>query len=282
MSSGLRNEDYVAFLDESGEDGLQVVAGVLIPARWLRSAERRWRDFIQDHLGSRSGRTEVKSRDLLMGSGISLHAQNRILAGGGSALSARAAGRQFFRDALEHIASINQVRILTVGLPTKHAVEVYRLWFWMAYGALIERPRAPRPRLPMTVIDGEDAKFRSAQDLVAYRFYRAFAGKQPYVARGPQWFVGGSVHQDSAMHPFVQMADLVAGAARHAMTGRQPYASWYRTHLEAHARSMGRDIDLSRHALARLRALSPNDACQSNWPDARLTPQADAERLARV
>lgn len=81
---GLRNEDYVAFLDESGETGLQIVAGVMIPARWLRSAERRWHDFIRDRLGSSSGRTEVKSRELVKGQGVSIHAQNRILASGGA------------------------------------------------------------------------------------------------------------------------------------------------------------------------------------------------------
>lgn len=41
MAARLRNEDYIAFLDESEQDKLQVVAGVLIPARWLRPAERR-------------------------------------------------------------------------------------------------------------------------------------------------------------------------------------------------------------------------------------------------
>ncbi|HZJ10064.1 MAG TPA: hypothetical protein VFD39_10240, partial [Trueperaceae bacterium] len=81
------------------------------------------------------------------------------------------------------------------------------------YASLIERPRAPRPRLPLVVIDGEDAAFRSAQDLIAYRFYRAFPRRRSYMTRGEEWFVGGSAHQDSTLHPFVQMADLVAGAA---------------------------------------------------------------------
>jgi len=120
--AGLRNEDYVGFLDESGEDNLQVVAGVLIPARWLRSAERRWRDFIRDHLGSRSGRTEIKGRELVKGEGVSLHAQNRILASGGAPLTARAAGRLFYRDALEHVAGISELRVLSVGLQTKGRV----------------------------------------------------------------------------------------------------------------------------------------------------------------
>jgi hypothetical protein len=95
MASGLRNEDYVAFLDESGEEGLQVVAGVFIPARWLRSAERRWHDFIRDHLGSSSGRSEVKGRELVKGQGVALHAQKRLLYRGWPPLTAKAAGQQF-------------------------------------------------------------------------------------------------------------------------------------------------------------------------------------------
>ena len=270
MTSGLRNEDYVAFLDESGEQGLEVVAGVLIPARWLRAAERRWHDFIRDSLGSKSGRTEVKGRDLMAGKGVSIHAQNRILASGGAPLSVKAAGRQFYRDALEHIARTKEVRVLTVGLPTKHPVDVYRLWFWMMYASLIERPRAPRPRLPLTIIDGEDAAFRNAQDLIAHRFYRAFPRRQAYIARGLEWFIGGSAHQDSSLHPFVQMADLVAGAGRHAMAGHVPQAAWYETHLRRAA--TGRDVDFSAHALAQLKALSPTDACGSGWAAAVLVP----------
>ena len=267
----LRNEDYIAFLDESGEcnPDLQVVAGVLIPARWLRSAERRWQDFIRDHLGSRSGRREVKGRDLLKGSGASFHAQNRILAGGGAQVSARAAGRQFYRDALEHIARTREVRILAVGLRTKYPIHVYRLWFWMVCALLVERPRAPRPRLPLVIIDGEDAAFRRAQDLVAYRFYRRFRKVQPYVAKGDEWFVGGSVHQDSALHPFVQSADLVAGATRYALAGRAPHGTWYATHLRD---GSARDIDTSSHALERLKLLAPDDRCRSGWADALVVP----------
>jgi hypothetical protein len=269
MVPGLRNEDYVAFLDESGEDSLQVVAGVLIPARWLRPAERRWRDFIRDHLGSRSGRTETKSRELLKGSGVSIHAQNRILASGGAPLSAQAAGRLFYRDALEHIARTTEVRFLTVGLDTKHPVDTYRLWFWMMYAALVQRPRAPRPRLPLTVIDGEDAAFRHAQDLIAYRFYRTFPVRQPYMTRGQEWFVGGSVHQDSALHPFIQMADLVAGAGRHAIRARAPQGDWYKTHLIG-GTHRGREVDISTHALSLLKTADPHDRCGSGWAAAQI------------
>lgn len=269
--SRLRNEDYVAFLDESGESGLQVVSGVLIPARWLRSAERRWRDFVRDGLGSASGRLEVKGRELVKGQGASLHAQNALLERGWAPLSARAAGRRFYRDALEHIATIEEVRILTVGLPTEYPLETYRLWFWVMYALLVERPRAPRPRLPLTVIDGEDMSFRMAQDLVAHRFYRAFPHCQPYVARGKGWFVGGSVLQSSRLHPFIQMADLVAGAARHAMAGRRPYGTWYGTHLVDHASHQRRkSIDVSGHALSQLKKRSRRDACGSGWKDAHV------------
>lgn len=267
--SKLRNEDYVAFLDESGESELQVVSGVLVPARWLRSAERRWRDFVRDGLGSPSGRVEVKGRELIRGQGASIHAQRALLEKGWSPLSARAAGRRFYRDALEHIATIEEVRVLTVGLPTKHPVDVYRLWFWMMYALLVERSHGPRPRLPMTVIDGEDMSFRAAQDLVAHRFYRAFPHCQPYVARGTGWFIGGSALQSSHLHPFVQMADLVAGAARHAMAKRKPYDTWYETHCVDHARNKRKKgIEVSGHALSQLKARSRNDACGSGWKEA--------------
>lgn len=272
MANGLRNEDYVAFLDESGEDDLQVVAGVFIPARWLRSAERRWRDFVRDHLGSPSGRREVKGRDLVKGRGEAIHAQARLLRGGAPPLTAEAAGRRFYCDALQHIASIAEVRVLVVGLKTRRPVHVYRLWFWMAYSLLVEQPKAPRPRLPLTVIDGEDANLRAAHDLIAYRFYRCFPKCQPYVGRGTSWFVGGSVHQDSQLHPFVQMADLLAGAGRHAIANRAPYDIWFQTHLRDHAQTLGhgRPIDVSAHALAQLRRLSPKDGCGSGWSGALL------------
>lgn len=165
------------------------------------------------------------------------------------------------------------MRILTVALPTRRPVEVYRLWFWMMYALLVERPRAPRPRLPLTVIDGEDASFRTAQDLVAHRFYRSFPHCQPYVARGAEWFVGGSVHQDSALHPFIQMADLVAGAARHAIVGRAPQGNWYAPHLRDHQFDFQpRDIDVSRHGLNLIKAMAPLDACGSGWQSAILVP----------
>lgn len=271
MPGTLGNEDYVAFLDESGEPGLQVVAGVLVPARWVRSAERRWRDFIRDWLGSRSGRVEVKSRELIGGTGVSLHAQ-QVLVSRGEQISARYAGRRFYRAALEHIASINEVRVLAVGLPTDYPLEVYRLWFWLMYAALVERPKAPRPRLPLVVIDGEDARFRDAQDLVAYRFYRQFPHCQPYVGKGNLWFVGGSAHQDSRLHPFIQMADLVAASARHSIAGRTAYQDWFSEHLVEHAANLshGRDIDISRHARAQLSRRSRTDACGSRWREALL------------
>jgi hypothetical protein len=272
VAPGLRNEDYVAFLDESGEEGLIVVAGVLIPARWLRAAERRWRDFVRDHAGSRSGRTEIKSRELLKGRGIAFHVQATMLANGYPPISAQGAGRQFYKDALEHIARTREVRVLAVGLDTPYASEVYRLWFWLAFAALIERPTFPRPRLPLVVIDGEDAAFREAHDLVAYRFYRAFAGRRYYIAHPKAWFIGGSVHQDSSRLPFVQSADLVAAAARHAIKKRKPVGSWYDTHLRQCALKGGREIDLSAHALKRLRRLDPKDKHGSGHFAAEVPP----------
>lgn len=269
---GLRPEDYVAFLDESGESGLQVVSGVLVPARWLRSAERRWMDFIGNSLGSRSGRVEIKGRELLKGNGVALHAQSRLAEDGRSGISAIGAGRHLYRAALEHVATVHEIRVLTVGLPTDRAVDVYRLWFWMMYVLLVEQSRSPRPRLPMVVIDGEDWSFRGAHDLVAHRFYKRFPRCQPYVTRGKPWFVGGSVLQDSRLHPFVQAADLVAGAGRHAIKKRTRYEDWYKRNLLQPARERNHAIDVSARALSQLKRRSRHDGCESRWPEALIVP----------
>lgn len=227
-------------------------------------------DFVSNSVGSRSGRTEIKGREIVKGHGVALHAQKRQREDGIAGISARAAGRRLYRDALEHIGGINQLRIMTVGLPTDHPIEVYRLWYWMMYALLVERPRPPRPRLPVAVIDGQDMAFRGAHDLIAHRFYRHFPRCQPYVRRGRPWFVGGSVLQDSRLHPFIQVADLVAGAGRHAIAKRQPQGGWYKRHLLGRASAIGRDIDVSARALSQLKRRSRNDACGSQWPDALL------------
>lgn len=258
-----------------GEPNLQVVSGVLIPARWLRGAERRWRDFVRHQLGSQSGKTEVHAQDLLNGQGsASYYASQTSVARTGQARSAKAAGRLLYRDALEHIAGIAEVRILTVGLDTKYPREAYRLWFWLMYAALITKPRGPRPRLPLVVIDGQDDSFREAQDLVAHRFYSSFWGRQPYIQSGNSWFVGGSLQHRSEFLPFIQMADVVANAGRHAIANRKPYASWYDTHLRNHAKTLGhgRNIDISAHALAELTRRSPTDKCGSGYAHAKLVP----------
>ncbi len=182
------------------------------------------------------------------------------------------AGRQFYRRALEHIAGITEVRLLTVGLKTKYPEEAYRLWFWLAYSALITRSQAPRPFLPITVIDGEDQAFREAHGLIAYRFFKSFKDRQPYLHGGRGWFVGGSTFHESVSLPFVQMADLVAGAGRHALARRKPYRDWYDKHLRQLALSRGREIDVSAHALAELKRRSPTDKCGSDWGKALIIP----------
>ncbi len=260
--SGLRDEDYIAFLEESGKQSSQgspalwVVSGLFLPARLVRGAERRWRDFIKDHLGSRSGRREVKSKDLLAGRKGALQAQSTLRAKGFPPMSAAPAGHYFYGEALEHIASITELRVLTVGLHVKANVDAYRLWFWLANALLVEKPAAPRPRLALTVLDGRDTSLRTAQDIVAYRFYRAFPRCQPYVGAGKRWFVGGSTLNDGALHPVVQMADLVAGAARLAILGDGPEALWYRQKLIQPAQRMGRRIDVSSHARSQIRERS--------------------------
>jgi hypothetical protein len=134
-------------------------------------------------------------------------------------------------------------------------------------------PSQPRePRLPLVVIDGQDDSFREAQDLIAHRFYSSFWGRQPYITRGRAWFVGGSVHQRSEFLPFIQMADVVANAARHAIANRRPYRDWFDAHLRRHAQNRGRDIDISRDALSELRRRSPTDRCGSGWAQALIVP----------
>jgi hypothetical protein len=156
------------------------------------------------------------------------------------------------------------------GFPTTKATEAYYPWFWMCNALLVERSQEPRPKLSLTVIDGRDTKLREAQDLTAWRFYKAFPRCQAYVASGTEWFVGGSVLQDSVHSPFIQMADLVAGAARLAVLERAPEKDWYKDHLVRYARSKGRKIDVSHHARAELRRRSREDACRSGWKDAIL------------
>lgn len=266
---GLRNEDYVAFLDESGDEvsGVITVAGIFIPARWLRAAENRWRTFIRHELGRKSGRREVKSRELVSGSGASLDAQRAYIAHHGQPISANAAGRHFYKQALEHIAMIAECRVLAVGIRTAHAEDVYRLWFWLAYIAHVQRGQTPRPRLALSVIDGEDLSFRHAQDLILYRFYKRFRGIQTYVQSGNAWFVGGSVHQDSKVLPFTQMSDLLAGAARRAIVGGK-YSTWYDIHLKQLAEGRGREVEMSDYALSLLSAADPADTSRCGYANA--------------
>lgn len=156
---------------------------------------------------------------------------------------------------------------------TKAAIDAYRLWFWMSNVLLVEKARAPRPRIALTVLDGRDTSIRTAQDIGAYRFYRAFPRCQPYVGGGKRWFVGGSTLQDSSIHPLIQMADLVAGAGRMAIAQSGPGQMWYRENLIECARQrMRRTIDVSPHAVSQLRRRSRTDTCGSRWPEALLVP----------
>jgi hypothetical protein len=182
------------------------------------------------------------------------------------------AGRQFHRLALEHIAGITELRVLAVGVKTNYPEDAYRLWYWLAYSAFITRSQAPRPFLPITVIDGEDQAFRGAHSLIAYRFYRSFKDRQPYLHGGRGWFVGGSLLHESAGQPFIQMADLIAGAARHAIADRKGFRRYYVRNLRDVALDRGREIDISPHALAELKRRSPTDKCGSGWANALIIP----------
>jgi len=79
------------------------------------------------------------------------------------------------------------------------------------------------------------------------------------------------VLQSSRLHPFIQMADLVAGAARHAMAGRKPYGAWYEKHLVDHANHQRKKaIEVSGHAFSQLKKRSRTDACGSGWKGAQV------------
>lgn len=55
--------------------------------------------------------------------------------------------------------------------------------------------------------------------------------------------------QDSVLSPFIQMADLVAVAARLAIAQKTPEQAWYTDHLLHPADPMGRTIDVSKRPL---------------------------------
>lgn len=266
----LRAEDYVAFVDESTRPDplhpLTVVSGILIPARWLRPAERRWEAFIRNEVGRPSGIAEFHAHDLLAGKGLARDIAKQQLASRGLHKSAKGAAHDFYKQALEHIALIAEARVLVVGSRTVFAEETYRLWYWLLYASLVQRANHPRPRMAMIVIDGQDRGFRRAQDLIAYRFYRQFPLIQPYVGAGNEWFIGGSALQESHLHPFIQMTDLICGVARRSLEANPKFTSWYPDHLREYAIARGRDVDCSNAALACLQALDPAGA--TGWNDA--------------
>lgn len=260
MHGQLRNEDYVAFLDESGNDDLKIVAGVLIPARWMRSTESRWDHFVRDR--GLQGQGELKAWKLVSGRGLARILGERVPRPAG--LSKRdhyaACGRQAYVDVLRLIGSLTEVRVAVVGVPSAQALDAYRLWYWMACAGLTTRPRSPRPRLPVIVIDGQDQGIRRAHRGVTGDFYWRCRGRQPYVAGGRPWFMGGAVLQDSVALPFMQMADLVAYAAFQAIdkaASRAFMHSWYEEHLLGAAAAKRRPIDVSRHFLEELLQLDP-------------------------
>lgn len=88
----------------------------------------------------------------------------------------------------------------------------------------------------------------------------------------PARILRSAERRDSVLSPFVQMADLVAGAARLSVLDSPFAKGWYREELVEHAARMGRAIDVSRHARSQLRERSRQDACGSGWKDSLLVP----------
>ena len=126
---------------------------------------------------------------------------------------------------------------------------------------LTTRPRLPRPRVAMIVIDGEDQGIRRVLRGVVGDFYWRCHRRQPYITGGRSWFIGGATLHDSATLPFIQMADLVAHAGYQAISRKPERAfmhDWYAQHLLGPARAKGREIDVSETLLDELLAIDPN------------------------
>ena len=260
VTGRLRNEDYVAFVDESGDDKLTVISGVMLPARWVRATEARWEAFLRSH--GIYGRGELKAWKLTTGRGVAQDMAHRLQRPSGDSMSthAKRCGQEAYIDALRLIGTFTELRVATVGVPTGRPIDAYRVWNWMLCAGLTTRPRSPRPRVPVIVIDGQDQGIRRALRGVVGDFYWRCNRRQPYVSAGKAWFIGGATLHDSATLPFIQMADLVAHAAYQAIKRKPERAfmhHWYGEHLLGTARARGREIDVSESMLQELSAINP-------------------------
>jgi hypothetical protein len=251
-------EDYVAFLDESGDEDITVVSGLFVPTRWMRSAAT----FLDD-IRATEGFTqpeEMKAAELATGRGFAWErAQSLVRPPGVSFRNhAKQTGCDIYKRVLRQVSRINGLRVLTVGLPTNVPNEVYRLWFWTLCAGLTSFPRGRRrPQVSMLVIDGQDQGLLRIHRGVVKDFYTSCRGRQPYISAGRAWFIGGAVLHESHSLPFIQATDLNAHAAFQALRANPDRAymhQWYENEFRAPARRRRRLIDVSDFCLAELRA----------------------------
>lgn len=250
-------EDYVAFLDESGDDDLQVVSGIFVPARWMRSAHT----FLDDVRATEGLRhpEELKAAELATGRGFAWEQAKKLHRPAGLSKwnHAKQTGQDIYTRVLGHVARINGLRVLTLGLRTHYPTEAYRLWFWAACAGLTSFPRhRRRPRVSMLVIDGQDQGLLRVQRGVVKDFYASCRGRQSYLRAGRAWFMGGAVLHESHSLPFIQITDLVAHAAFQAIVANPDRIfmhGWYENEFRAVARQRNRVIDISDVCLAELR-----------------------------
>lgn len=256
-------EDYVVFLDESGDDDLQVVAGIFVPARWMRSAHT----FLDDVRATEGFKKpdELKAAQLATGRGFAWQRAETLQRPPGLSKSnhAKQTGCDIYTRVLGHVARINGLRVLTVGLRTRFPTEAYRLWFWAACAGLTSFPRhRRRPHVSMLIIDGQDQGLLRVQRGVVKDFYLSCRGRQSYLRAGRAWFMGGAVLHESHSLPFVQVTDLVAHAAFQTILANPQRAfmhRWYEDEFRGAARQRSRLIDVSDFCIAELRgcALPP-------------------------
>jgi hypothetical protein len=248
-------EDYIAFVDESGDANFQVVTGLFVPARWVRSAYTLL-DDIRATEGFRQT-DELKAAELATGRGFAWTRAQGLVCPLGMSWKAHAlqTGCDIYKRVLGHVARINGLRVLTIGLQTRFPSEAYRLWFWATCAGLTAFPEGDRPRVSMIVIDGQDQGLLRVHRGVVKDFYRSCNRRQTYVSGGRSWFMGGSVLHESHSLPFVQIADLVAHAGFQALANNPDRAymhQWYEDSLRAVARARHRQIDISATCLTEL------------------------------
>lgn len=248
------HEDYVVFMDESGDDNLQVVTGLFVPARWMRPAYQ-----LLDDIRATEGfkvPEEMKASVLATGRGFAWQRAESIQrpAWISKRNHALQTGCDIYTRVLGHTAGINGLRVMSVGLQTARPQEVYRLWFWAACAGLTSFA-IRRPRVSMIVIDGQDQGLLRSHRGIVKDFYRRNRGRQWYLRPGRPWFMGGAVLHESHALPFIQVADLVAHAAfqKILQSPQRAYMhDWYDQSFCQVAANRHRDIEASRFALNEL------------------------------